>query len=118
MTHADQELPRRTRRIAVGVGSTLLVATAGVLMLASTLTADLASDDVTRLDSQAIAATSTSTTSPSDGQAATLAYARCMRDHGVDYGSAAYNDGRTPTPRRDDAAFTAADDACRELLVS
>jgi hypothetical protein len=126
MTNPDEELPRRTRRLAVGVGSMLLVAAGGVLALAATVGSGLGSGDVVTLDGDAIAQTSqpAETSAPTTASpAATLAYARCMRDHGVDYGSpTAATTGRTSTgtatTRQREAAFRTADVACRELLVS
>jgi|RhiMetdeSRZDD1v2_1073273.scaffolds.fasta_scaffold952996_1 hypothetical protein len=108
----------------------LLVAAGGVLALAATLGSGLGSGDVVTLDSEEISETSgpasTSTSAPTTATpaAATLAYARCMRDHGIDYGSpTAATTGRTTdtgsaTTRQREAAFQAADEACRELLVN
>jgi hypothetical protein len=108
----------------------LLVMTVATIALVAACSANAAAPSVASLDDPAASAdpeASPSTSAPTDPQEAFLAFAQCMRDHGIDMPDPEVSDegggrfsvgfsGGGPGSDADMEEFKAADEACRPLL--
>jgi hypothetical protein len=118
-----QRADHRRRRVAVAAGAISLMAAVGACRGDDSPSSEVASlgtgDTETTTDG-----TATESTAPSDPEEAALAFAECMREHGVDMpdpkvgddGEVAINIGGGAAEMEEDVDIEAAHEACNPLM--